>query len=306
MPAMPHAAAPTEPDILIVASSRRWVADDFASAGLSTPVRHDAGMFVPVLTGIERPAWWTPTEHAARLMRAGVVMPLVSPGPYWLSRVPEDLLGRSVWTGPLVNIRHAIQPISRGGWCKIAEAKVPDLDAKWWDRIEDFRDAAHGFGSSEHAIGLPEESVVQVTQTHLDIESEHRSFVRRTADGWTFASSWYLTNDPVTGETGIWDPDLGGTSNDPAPFVNTVIDAMGDDQPPAYVLDVAKLTSGRWVVLEANPAWSAATYGCDMVEVMKTVLAAVDYAGQWPQWAWRPDPWITARVERMTVLPSRL
>jgi hypothetical protein len=62
---------------------RDWVAEDFTRAAehRGPPVLHIWGLDVPPLSGYTRPAWWTPAEHAARLLLAGVPLPLLATGP---------------------------------------------------------------------------------------------------------------------------------------------------------------------------------------------------------------------------------
>jgi len=280
------------PDVLVVASIRRWVADDFQeparAAGI--PVVHSFGLDVPDLSAYRHPAWWTPTEHAARLLRAGVPLPLLATGPAWLSGVPSDLLGRDVWSGTLSDL--AAAPLTRG-WCKPAEAKVAKLPAAWWDATSEFASAAR-------AAGLPETSWVQVSPTRLQLAVEYRTYV---LGGQVVAVSPYLLADGTTWFPGLEDR-AGLPTRDAAAFAAEAATRIGDRQPPAYVLDVGLTTAGRWVVVEGNPAWSAAAYGCAMPRVLEAVLTAADHAGLYRDWHWRPDPWLVQRSERARLLPA--
>lgn len=61
-----------------------------------------------------------------------------------------------------------------------------------------------------------------------------------------------------------------------------------DDVPPAAVLDVARLSNGRLVVLEANQCWPSGLYGCDPHAALDAILTA-NTAGHDERWLWRPD-----------------
>lgn len=79
-----------------------------ASSGVLT-VQASTSNHVPAT--MEGTALWVGTEGATRLHNAGVELPLLSPGPSWLSTAPGHLLGRKVlcttagrlltdWNGP--------------------------------------------------------------------------------------------------------------------------------------------------------------------------------------------------------------
>lgn len=287
-PATIHAAhAP----LLVVASLRRWVADELQTAAAAAGVRltHSWGLDIPA--GADTAAWWTPTEHAARLIHSGVPMPLYAPGPEWLSSVPEPLTGRPVWSGPLSRIGEA----PPRGFAKPAEMKLETVPAAWWEDTTDFAAAVRQAGASP-------DSWVQVSPTRLNLCAEFRTFVRH---GHVVATSAYLH----AGETYT-----DGMEADPAldhatarSFAQHVVDEMGQGQPPTYVLDVALAATGDWLVLEANPAWSSAFYGCDRGQVISTLIACRLPLGQAASpWLWRPDPYLSARAARARPLPHPL
>ena len=49
--------------------------------------------------------------------------------------------------------------------------------------------------------------------------------------------------------------------------------------PPTVVLDIARLTSGGFVVLEVNDVWSSGLYGCDSGAVLTTLITAREQTG---------------------------
>ena len=75
--------------LLIVASIRRWVAEDFRAACERQSLRllPSFGLDIPQDAVVEPTAGWAPTEHAARVLHAGLPLTLSAPGPRWLSDV---------------------------------------------------------------------------------------------------------------------------------------------------------------------------------------------------------------------------
>jgi hypothetical protein len=271
---------------LVVATHRAWVADEFAPACERADVTlvRSLGFDVPDLTGAGAVAWWTPTEHAARLLASGVPFPMQAPGPGWLDTVPAEMARRSVWTGP---VERLVDVPWRSGWCKPAEFKHPDLPAAWFDDVTDFADACA-------LLDLPADAVVQVADTRLDLAWEHRFVV---AHGAVLGGSPYLAPDGSLWEDGMTSPPAVHASA--AAFAADV--AASVPGPPGYVLDVATTHDGAPLVLEANPAFSSALYGTDP-DAALTALTASATGGAWQ---WVPDPFLRARASRQRPLPRR-
>ena len=164
---------------------------------------------------------------------------------------------------------------------KLADAKRADLPARRYLSPMDF-DAV-----LERA-GAPETLQLLLTTTWLAIDSEYRVF---TVGRRAMSSSPYLVqDDPWTPLLPTHHASLHDAARDyAAAFLQTLSER---DVPPAAALDVAHLTDGRFVLLEANHPWSAALYGCDPDAVLSAVLAANadDAPGTDGRWLWRPDP----------------
>ena len=293
------------PDLLVVCSIRRWVADDLrAGAAGRYPVRWDMGLDLPDLGDAETTAWWAPAEHAARLLRADVRLDLSAPGPDWLSRIPAEMTGRPIWSGRLSDLGEA----PGKGWSKPAEAKVPGFPAAWRTRDELLL-------AAEEA-GFPGDGWVQVSPVRLELEEEHRAFV---LDGVVVAASPYLLGaydgDCITYEPG-WEDDASFAHDQARSYAQEVVDEMGDDQPQSYALDVGRTTAGRWVVVEANPAWCSGAYGCDLRAVADAVVAssftaasptaaASDEPSRHGRFVWVPDAYLVTFAEKAPVLRPR-
>jgi|GEM_PF-4837792 len=280
-------------DALVVASMRRWVADDFATATEAAGLRlvHTFGIELPDALGeLVRPAWWAPTEYAARAQVAGVSLPLVSPGPAWHEHLSPGLLGRGVHGFTLDELAGDAGLRNRAGFVKLAEVKHPTLEARWYHRVGDFVDGAR-------AAGLPGASRLQLCFEWRDFIQEHRLFVR---DAQVVASSPYLL------EGDLWDPGMAADPRADAAsaeaFGAEAVAAFGD-QPPAWVLDVGRTKAG-WAVVEANPCWSAGLYDAAPDAVLSVLCAAIDHEGAFPAWHWVPDPFLAERAAAMVRLPG--
>ena len=280
----PH-LEPPRPGVLIVCSQRRWVADDMVNgADGRYPVRWDMGLDLPC-AGPDLAAWWAPTEHAGRLLRAGAHLDLSAPGPSWLARVPAGLTGRPVWAGRLSDLAAA----PRRGWAKPAEAKVPGLGAAWYESTDEF-------AAKARAAGFPTAGWVQVSPLRLELAEEHRCYVLA---GAVLTSSPYLLAGGSSYEEG-WEHRADLQHASARGFAQDVVDEMGEDQPSAYTLDVGRTVEGTWVVIEANPAWCSGTYGCELTAVADTVVEssasppAALGSSRHGRFAWAPDPYVVS------------
>ena len=272
-------------DILVVVTHQSWVAQDFRAANV-LPTVQDYGLDNPLLPTDLSPSWWMVTEHAARLRRTRIDLELQSPGPFWLSEVPKELLGRHIWAGTVGEYLGGDGPAS--GWVKPAEFKHQDFVAHW----EDTRD---GITACLQAPALPVESFIQVCPEYLVFEQEHRVFVRNKHVVTSFpyadaaSTSWDVTWSQRT--------DLDGRSAQA--FTEEVVATV--EVPDGVVIDVGRTASGSWVVVEANPVWSSSPYGADSAEVVRTVVASNAHN---TQFTWVPDAWLVAQANRKALLRS--
>jgi hypothetical protein len=269
---------------LQVVSQRSWVAGELAANTRGVDVRRSHGLDVPAHTGTD--SWWAPTEWAVRALNAGAAMTLSAPGPTWLSTLPETLLGRAVHSLQLGEVERLPGP----GWCKPAEAKIEALPAGWR--------TPHELADQAAEAAMPADSWIQWCPERLDLECEYRCYV---LNGEVVTSSPYLIdgftyNDMIDGG-----PERHDEHVDAAGFAQHTADELGSGgQPAAYVLDVGfDLTSGRWVVIEGNPAWSAAWYGCSIDAVVAVIERSCSAD---PGWRWIPDRCLLARAARMRTL----
>lgn len=265
-----------------------WMVQELSSA-TSTQVKHSFGLDVPVYEAGD--AWWIPQQMAAKFIRSmeaeGLRLPnFISPGPLWLNSVPEEFLARTVKT---MTAKKAIKHAPNWAWWKAAEAKID-----WFPAAPREKDVF-----LEAAGKLPPETMVQSADSTLFINTEFRFHV--------------LGSEPVTGSAYLQmvpGSRLGhsyydGLTTDEselaeaADFVREVLAEV--ESPHAFTLDVARLVSGRFVILEANPIWCSAWYGSDIDEVARLTVESFNGSG----WKWEPDAWHVLKAQEQAILPVR-
>lgn len=126
-----------------------------------------------------------------------------------------------------------------------------------------------------------------VTSDWWDIDSEYRVFTAGRAA--LTVSPYRVLDEP-------WSPLLhtsrASFHREAGDFVAELLSGLTyGNVPPAAVMDVARLTSGRLTLLEANQAWGSGLYGCDPDKALIAILAA-NAPGD-DRWTWRPDQSIT-------------
>jgi hypothetical protein len=279
-------------DKLTVVTSPRWVAEDLRTAG-AIDVLHSLGLDAPDLDG--RTALWCSGPWATRLLKTGISHPFLSAGPHWLPSLPDEFLGREVWSCRLEDLPYkGTDPM----FYKLAEHKHSGIPA-----------GLHvGRGIFQRIVGAAFDFAPEYTDLHV-VGSEPMSYAREyrcfIAHGKVTASSFYLATVPGINDSTVtltWDafeaencPD----SSEAALFAQQVVDAMGNNQPPGYVLDVGEDAAGRWSVIEANAAWSSNIYHAPVPGVIEAVLASQEPGHQ--QWDWQPD---TIFLNRARPLPK--
>lgn len=268
---------------LTVVSPAAWVARDLAAAG-SIEVRSSLGLDLPEMDGT---ALWASWSWALRLRASGVEHPFLSPGPHWLTTVPQRFLGRRVWSGTLADMPYQ-GPVDT--FYKLAEHKHSGVPA-----------GVHlGRGAFKRAVirafaGADVEGLHFIGSEPVEYRREYRCFI---AHGKVTAASFYRCFLPGIAESTVeitWDAYESaadrrypaGSTAEAVLFAQEVVDAMGSGQPPGYVLDVGTDDQGNWSVIEANAAWSSNIYHADPAGVIASILASQEPGH--PEWVWAPD-----------------
>lgn len=217
-----------------------------------------------------------PGGLAAAALNGGASLRLHAPTPEWFADL-DPAIGRR-WH--LVDADDAHALVNKGpAFIKLADAKHQQFSAA---RLTD----PAAFEAAVTRLGAGRGVQLLVTTDWWDIESEYRVFTAgRTA---LTVSPYRVLDEP-------WSPLLhtsrASFHREAQDFAADVLARLSDgDVPPAAVLDVARLTSGRFVILEANQAWGAGLYGCDPDQALVAILAANAPCGD--RWRWRPDPLI--------------
>lgn len=263
----------TEFERLVVVSSASWLAKDFSAPSVITVIP-EVGFDLPRLDP-KTTAWWCSGSYVARAASTGLIMPLLSAGPHWLPTLPSKWKRREVEAIRMKEVENRFTT----GFIKPAEIKIGSLPARIYRSSDEFlQDASE--------VGLPDGSWLTVSEPMAYVR-EYRCF---TAHGEVTAATPYLI-DGMTWDGLDSDADGNGCSEARA-FVERMLADIGTEaHPPGFVVDVGVDTDGHWSVIEANASWSSNPYHADMGGVIRSVLAAHDVDGQYPQWAWKIDPY---------------
>ncbi len=220
-------------------------------------------------------AFRAPGGLMAQAANGGTTVRLFGPTAEWFRALGPEVTGRP-WR--LVTPTGARAMLAAApAFIKLAEAKRRDLPARRYRDVSEF-DAVIV------AAGLPPHLQLLATTGWLDIDSQYRVFTRGRD---------VLTVSPYRVQDGPWSPLLhthrASFHVEAGRYVGDVLADLADvDVPPAAVLDIARLTDGRLIVLEANQSWGSGLYGCDPRAALDAVLAA--NADHDDRWLWRPDP----------------
>lgn len=126
-----------------------------------------------------------------------------------------------------------------------------------------------------------------VTRSWLPIDSEYRIYT--CALEVTASSPYRVQDEPWS----ILLPTHRASFHDEAArWTESMLTGLGADLVPrAGVFDVARLESGRFVLLEVSQSWAAGLYGCDPAGALRSVPAANSHHAPGPddRWLWRPD-----------------
>lgn len=269
---------------LHVVSQRRWLADEF-----SGPARL-RGYGVELSSGLDLPRWndgdavWATLGWLAHAQESGWAVYPQSPGPKWLSGLPFDFLGRGI-----ISCRLGDLPRGKPGYVKLAEVKMPGLRPAWYEDVEQFVTRARG-------IGVSDDAVVNCADRRLDIEVEVRCFIAQdivtSVAAYRYRETWW--------DAGMPNPDVDSPFSRAAyRFARSVLAEIGPERPEGWVLDVCCTKDGQWLVMEANPAFSAHPYDCDPLGVVDSVIAAASASDRW---RWIPDPTLIANAKKKPLL----
>lgn len=283
-------------DTLVVVTHRNWLFEHLASGADDITVVHDFGLSTPDMTppDMERTGWWMPTEHAARLLHAELPLHLQAPGPEWMRRVPFAFTGRDIWVATLADVEADPKWLRGSAFVKVAEFKTDDVPAGWHTDLPAWIELLH-------QAGVPADSWLQLTRQRIPFDVEVRCFI---ANGEVTGTAVYRAGRMIFPDAAAPGEVMSCALN----FARTVVNAMGDDQPNGYTLDVGWASDrDEWLVVEANPAWSSNPYDASPDGVRVSLAAAtVPGSTSGDAFTWIPDPYLRQyAAQRAAGLPRR-
>ena len=204
--------------------------------------------------GIVDPVFYSETllvDAIAKDLAAAVLEPTYD----WLPNLPSRWRQRDVRLSTLGEARGLTEP-----------AFVKPVDDKW------MRAAVYQNGSTLQAAlsdGLGDELAVLVSEV-APFELEFRAFVHERVAATV---SPYLIHGEVAERDGFWGAPE-GTFEEAVDFLARFLADAAVELPPGVVVDVGRLESGGWAVVEANPAWASGICGCDPYAILEVLRAS--------------------------------
>lgn len=251
-------------------------AKHLASSGM-LPV--EAGTRARMPSTLDGIALWAETKVATSLRNGGFRLPLLSPGPSWLSTVPGHLLGRRVlcttigqlqskWNGP--------------GLFRLAEQQYGGLG------FDTFHNNPASFiaeaGKYRHHAREMVAALHVIASAPVDYVDRYRVFI--AGDDATASTRIDATIRPGK-RTDAYE----GNDEDRAAaalhFAQVVLDGTVWHRPPGFVIDVGLTTDGAWHLIGAGPSWAAQHHLANPSGVVTSILAG--QAPDYDHWKWVPD-----------------
>jgi hypothetical protein len=172
----------------------------------------------------------------------------------WLPRLPVECLRRRVWLTSLARARSEQRPMF------IKAARGADIPSQVYR--PDRGGAPVGTLTAELPVLVSEPVVWEVEFRCFVLEREVT-----TLSPYARLGRWYRWRRPP------WPAPLAEVA-EALEFTSQVLSHPAVIIPPAVVLDVGKIARRGWAVVEANPAWASALYGCDPGRVLPVLRRA--------------------------------
>lgn len=273
------------PQQLHLVCHKQWMVNELSKNSI-LPIKHSLGLDIPTYN--QNDAWWIPQGIANRFIKSEVNLSFQAPGAYWLDTVPEKFKNRKTITFKAGDIEKISLP-TQGFW-KFAEAKVNIFPAEIRTRQE--------VTTWLHVNQIPSNSVLQYSEP-IELVNEYRFFI---VNGHPVTGSIYLTRKNNLELTYY---DYEGYNETEYVKVASEVGQIAPllASPAGYVLDVATTPEGKVIVLEANPAWCSAWYGCNIDQVVKTIIKASVFNSTW---SYKPDAFLVKKYNKMVVLNKKI
>jgi hypothetical protein len=235
-------------------------------------------------------ALWATTKRATSIRNAGVDLPLLSPGPAWLSTVPGHFLGRKLVCTTLGRLRQDWQGY---GAIRLAEQQYGTLgyERGCYSPETFIQILTRHRSQSPYNVFIDDIHVIDsVTVKYTD---RYRIFI---ANGEISASTRLAAVLDGRQKTQAYE----GTSEDQTKaaehFARQVIEATIWHQPPGFRIDVGTAPDGSWQLISSGPSWDAEFLEANPTGVVNSILA-----GQAPghdHWKWTPDEFFQRSIFR--------
>lgn len=197
---------------------------------------------------------------------------LLEPAIDWLTKLPREYVHREIQLMTLGEARGLSSP----AFVKPADGKI-------------FEPKVYQSGAALPTEEHVDASIPVLRSGIMDFRLEVRCFVRDRR--LVTLSPYWRNGDLAQNENGEWSF-LEGEEASARDFARQVLEDTRVELPPACTLDVGLCADGRWAIIEANPCWGAGLYGCDPLEVLKTIpLAIIRRSSIGPE----HQPWISKR-----------
>lgn len=231
-------------------NQRLWQAALHAGWDLARPgyggEKDYAKIVEPVIYGASLFAY-----HAAE--KIGVS--LVEPPEDWLTQVPDNFLRREVLYTTLEDAYVLKYPAF------VKPAGEKSFPSRVYPSGDELRKVAAPF---DQKMGV-------LVSDPVNFEVEYRCFVLKNR---VITASVYCRNGEDAEVEGRW-PSEEAELNEAVLFAHEVVYRMGEECPVAFVVDVGKIRDRGWAVVEANPIWGSALYGCDEAVVLRALEHSV-------------------------------
>jgi len=185
---------------------------------------------------------------------------LLEPPIDWLPNLPERFRGRTVRAMTLGEAREVAGPV----FIKPADEKA-------------FAAKVYASGRELPARGLIPDDQPVLVQDVVHWEREFRTFVLhgKVTTVSIYSRDHELAQSP-DGDFPFSDEEFDAAKS----FCESAVAAYASATPAAVVMDVGILAGRGWAVIEANAANSSGLYGCDPVQVLRVLRAAVSTAAR--------------------------
>lgn len=234
-----------------------------------------------VPASMEGTALWAATNTATSIRNAGVDLPLLSPGPSWLSTVPGHFLGRKL---VCTTVGRLLEDWKGPGVFRLAEQRYGVLGVeKDYSHPGSFADLVGRYHSRKPELVA---EVHVIASAPVEYTDRYRIFI---ANGEISASTRIAAsaNHPGRRTDAYEGPEDTDQTAAALHFGQKVVDATVWHQPPGFRIDVGTTEDGTWQLISSGPSWSADFHEANPTGVLNAILAG--QAPDYDHWKWIPD-----------------